>query len=197
MQQWNAPRFMTKDFSWRTFQRTCNLTGRAEVVPFSKESQNGLENTKDRRSAGRHGNQHVCVRRPQVIAGDNFTFRRRWTSGRDAFLIRERHAIRCPAFVLFGLPTFRFQETDHASRRRPGRGGRRWRSAMELRMSGVPGGADGSSRASKHASLDRDQRRRRALVPDQRLSRSAPATDRNAAASSQGRHTFAIRRSQA
>ena len=39
----------------------------------------------------------------------------------------------------------------------------------------------------EHASLDRGQRRRRALVPDQRLSRSAPATDRDAAASSQGR----------
>jgi hypothetical protein len=41
--------------------------GRAEFVRFhSKESQNGLESTEDRRSAGRHGNQHVCLRRPQV-----------------------------------------------------------------------------------------------------------------------------------
>ena len=54
-------------------------------------------------------------------------------------------------------------------------------------MSGVPDGARRTSRTSEHASLDRDQRRRRALVPDQRLARSAPATDRDAAASSQGR----------
>src|ERR1700722_16622166 len=30
------------------------------------ESYNGLEDPKDRRSIGWHGNQHVCVRRPQV-----------------------------------------------------------------------------------------------------------------------------------
>jgi hypothetical protein len=40
----------------------------------NKESQNGLEDTKDRRSAGRHGNQYVCVRRPQISGGDSFTF---------------------------------------------------------------------------------------------------------------------------
>ncbi len=47
------------------------------------------------------------------------------------------------------------------------------------------------SRAAKHPGLDCDQRRRRSLVPDQRLSRSAPAIDRDAAASSQGRTTSA------
>ncbi len=36
----------------------------------------------------------------------------------------------------------------------------------------------------EHAGLDRGQRRRRSLVSDQRLARSAPATDRDAAASS-------------
>ena len=36
------------------------------VRPVDKESQNGLEDTENRRCAGRHGNQHVCVRRPQV-----------------------------------------------------------------------------------------------------------------------------------
>jgi hypothetical protein len=41
---------------------------------MSKESQNGLEDPKDRRSAGRHGNQHVCLRGPQVSGTDSFTF---------------------------------------------------------------------------------------------------------------------------
>ena len=39
----------------------------------------------------------------------------------------------------------------------------------------------------KHAGLDRGQRRRRALVPGQRLPRPAPAADRDAAASSETR----------
>jgi hypothetical protein len=39
---------------------------------LTKESQNGLESAEDRRSAGRHGNQHVCLRRPQVSGRDNF-----------------------------------------------------------------------------------------------------------------------------
>jgi hypothetical protein len=42
--------------------------------PVCKESQNGLENPEDRRSAGWHGNQHVRVRRPQVSGCDSFTF---------------------------------------------------------------------------------------------------------------------------
>jgi hypothetical protein len=49
------------------------LIQRAEHVRFfSKESQNGLEDTKNSRSAGRHGNQHVCLRRTQVTGSDNF-----------------------------------------------------------------------------------------------------------------------------
>jgi hypothetical protein len=55
-----------KRFHWRTFLSALVYLARAEFVRFCKESQNGLENTKDRRSAGRHGNQHVCVRCPQV-----------------------------------------------------------------------------------------------------------------------------------
>src|ERR1700682_4486110 len=78
------------------------------------------------------------------------------------------------------------QETDHASRRRPGRRGRWWCSAMELRMSGLPDGSNRASRTSKHPAFDRDQRRWRTLVLDQRVSRSAPATDRDAAAAPQG-----------
>jgi hypothetical protein len=44
---------------------------RASLSSFEKESHNGLESTEDRRSAGWHGNQHVCLRRPQVISGDD------------------------------------------------------------------------------------------------------------------------------
>jgi hypothetical protein len=43
----------------------------SKFVQFKKESHNGVESTEDRRSAGWHGNQHVCLRRPQVISGDD------------------------------------------------------------------------------------------------------------------------------
>ena len=36
------------------------------VRPVSKGAPNGLESTENRRSLGRHGNQHVYVRDPQV-----------------------------------------------------------------------------------------------------------------------------------
>jgi hypothetical protein len=39
--------------------------------PVCKESQNGLENPEDRRSAGWHGNQYVRLRRPQVSGCDS------------------------------------------------------------------------------------------------------------------------------
>jgi hypothetical protein len=49
------------------------LNRRAEFVRLDlMESLNGLESTKDRRSAGWHGNQHVCLRRPQVSGRDSF-----------------------------------------------------------------------------------------------------------------------------
>jgi hypothetical protein len=54
-----------KIFCWRSF-------GSVLLYPVGRSSSglqgelNGLEDTKDRRSAGRHGNQHVCVRRPQI-----------------------------------------------------------------------------------------------------------------------------------
>jgi hypothetical protein len=57
------------NFSFRT-----SLSPEGGVRPINKESQNGLENPKDRRSAGRHGNQHVCVRRPQVSGCNSFRF---------------------------------------------------------------------------------------------------------------------------
>src|SRR6201747_3039537 len=79
------------------------------------------------------------------------------------------------------------RETDHASGRRLGRRGRWRRSAVELRMSGMPDSANRTSGIAEYPGLDRRHRRWRALVPDQRLARPAPATDRDAAASSQGR----------
>src|SRR5450631_4216363 len=54
-----------KDFAGEVFVPRY-FTERVEFVPLLKESQNGLESTEDRRSAGRHGNQYVCLRRPQV-----------------------------------------------------------------------------------------------------------------------------------
>ena len=41
--------------------------------PFEMESHNGLEDPEDRRSVGWHGNQHVCLRRPQVSGSASFT----------------------------------------------------------------------------------------------------------------------------
>jgi hypothetical protein len=52
--------------------------------PVSKGEPNGLESTEDRRSAGRHGNQHVYVRDPQV-SGELTSTLCRWTSGDNAF----------------------------------------------------------------------------------------------------------------
>jgi len=54
-----------KDFTGEVFGPQY-LASQGEVRPVSKGEPNGLESTKNRRSAGRHGNQHVCVRRPQV-----------------------------------------------------------------------------------------------------------------------------------
>ena len=72
--------------------------------------------------------------------------RRRWTSRRDTFPISGPWPCRCPPSK-FVTSSFRnLQETDHASRRRPGRRGRWRRSAVELRMSGLRGGANRSSR---------------------------------------------------
>jgi hypothetical protein len=40
--------------------------GRRRPEISKMESQNGLESPQDRRSALRHGNQHVCERHPQI-----------------------------------------------------------------------------------------------------------------------------------
>jgi hypothetical protein len=52
-----------KDFTGELFDPQY-FTSVGEVRPVSKGEPNGLESTENRRSAGRHGNQHVCVRRP-------------------------------------------------------------------------------------------------------------------------------------
>src|ERR1700749_2269902 len=59
--------------SLANFSSRATLIARAESSSGFKESQNGLENTEDRRSAVRHGDQHVCGRDPQVICG-HFTY---------------------------------------------------------------------------------------------------------------------------
>jgi hypothetical protein len=63
-----------KKISLANFSFRSSLSPEGEVRPVYKESQNGLENPEDRRSAGWHGNQYVCVRRPQVSGCDSFTF---------------------------------------------------------------------------------------------------------------------------
>ena len=55
-----------KKISLANFSIRTSLVCRAEVVRFQKGEPNGLESTKNRRSAGWHGNQHVYVRDPQV-----------------------------------------------------------------------------------------------------------------------------------
>jgi hypothetical protein len=73
--QHKRTRVPQRKISLANFSFVTSLYGRAEFVRFNKESQNGLESTEDRRSAGRHGNQHVCVRRPQISGCDGFRFK--------------------------------------------------------------------------------------------------------------------------
>ena len=67
------PQARMKKISLANFAFGSNLSARAEFVRFQKGEPNGLESTKNRRSVGGHGNQHVCVRRPQVTSGNNPT----------------------------------------------------------------------------------------------------------------------------
>jgi hypothetical protein len=64
-----GPHASLQKISLANFPSRDNLSERAEIDPLYKESHNGLESTEDRRSAVRHGNQHVCERCPQVILG--------------------------------------------------------------------------------------------------------------------------------
>ena len=52
----------------------------AVVVPQHEGDRNGLEDTEDRRSAGRHGNQHVCLRGAQVTETSQPPARRRFNA---------------------------------------------------------------------------------------------------------------------
>ena len=62
--------FVAKDFAGEVFNPHY-FTREGGVRPVShKESRNGLEDAEDCRSAGWDGNQHVCVRRPQVSGSD-------------------------------------------------------------------------------------------------------------------------------
>jgi hypothetical protein len=61
-----------KDFTGELFDPQY-LTSQGGVRPVSKGEPNGLESTKNRRSAGRHGNQHVYVRDPQVSGSRIYT----------------------------------------------------------------------------------------------------------------------------
>ena len=66
--------FSPKKISLANFFNRSTLTPEGGVRPVSKGEPNGLESTKNRRSAGRHGNQHVCVRRPEVTGSDRRDF---------------------------------------------------------------------------------------------------------------------------
>ena len=65
----NTPRFHAKDLTGELFDPRY-LVFEGGVRPISKGAPNGLENTENRRSVGRHGNQHVYVRDPQVSGSD-------------------------------------------------------------------------------------------------------------------------------
>jgi hypothetical protein len=66
--------FKEKDFTGELFfARYFSVQGGVRPV-YKGESQNGLESTKDRRSAGGHGNQHVRLRRPQISGDGRLTF---------------------------------------------------------------------------------------------------------------------------
>ena len=65
---------LRQKISLANFLIRSTLSPRAEFVRYQKERQNGLEITENRRSAGRHGNQHVCVRCPEVTGSDRLGF---------------------------------------------------------------------------------------------------------------------------
>ena len=62
-------KFHAKDLTGELFDLHY-LISEGEVRPVSKGARNGLESTENRRSVGRHGNQHVYVRDPQVSGSD-------------------------------------------------------------------------------------------------------------------------------
>jgi hypothetical protein len=62
-------KFHAKDLTGELFDPHY-LISEGGVRPVSKGAPNGLESTENRRSVGRHGNQHVYVRDPQVSGSD-------------------------------------------------------------------------------------------------------------------------------
>jgi hypothetical protein len=60
-----------KNKSLAKFYNRISLRLRAAIVPLEKENGNGLEDAEDRRGAGWHGDQHVCLRGPQISACDS------------------------------------------------------------------------------------------------------------------------------
>jgi hypothetical protein len=64
---------LDRKISLANFSSHGSLIRRAESSSCLQGEPNGLESTEDRRSAVRHGNQHVCERHPQVICGKSFT----------------------------------------------------------------------------------------------------------------------------
>jgi hypothetical protein len=71
----NHPSQRGKDFAGELLFPQYLISRGWQFALFEKESQNGLENPEDRRSAGWHGNQHVCLRRSQIsgCAGSRFS----------------------------------------------------------------------------------------------------------------------------
>jgi hypothetical protein len=74
------------------FFNRITLEVEGENRPAHKETKDVLEDTEDRRSAGRHGNQHVCLRGPQIAARKTSAFRRRWTAWCDDVPVSGRRA---------------------------------------------------------------------------------------------------------
>jgi len=70
----HKPRELRIKISLANFSFRITLSTEGGIRPIRKGAKNGLENSENRRSAGWHGNQHVCVRRPQVSGSDIFTF---------------------------------------------------------------------------------------------------------------------------
>ena len=135
----------------------------------------------------RHGNQHVCERHPQVSGWRAHVLTQVDLSVTIPFperqeLCRIRVGLRDPPRDVESPGDGScFASSSWAPR--PAAAFRNGIAAVQV----CRAARDEQPGASEHPGLDRVQRRRRALVPDQRLPRPAPAIDRDAAAASEGR----------
>jgi hypothetical protein len=68
----NRPKLFTSELSELHY-----FIAEGENRPAREGEGNVLEDAEDRRSAGWHGNQHVCLRSPQISDCDSSAFRRR------------------------------------------------------------------------------------------------------------------------